>query len=242
MPDEASSAAAVEASAAAQPEPVASAAAAAAAAAAEEAGKVAGACAQPLLMDVFDPTQPLDLTRLCVETDTRRGAGQVRAEIIRASQGGPATQAMREWAVLGWYELAALEVLRARCCADPAPVTLPAPTGSCSSVPNALDDLRAAVRAGRDTAGPMARFRAAADCHATSGWGSAYTYSRPQPAEAEVLRKLLLRASATTKSAVAPPARRTPRSTPAKPVVPSAAWPSRPPDPASSSSEPYSTR
>jgi hypothetical protein len=151
---------------------------------------------------------------------------------------------MREWAVLGWYELAALEVLRARCCADPAPVTLPAPTGSCSSVPNALDDLRAAVRAGRDTAGPMARFRAAADCHAISGWGSAYTYPRPQPAEAEVLRKLLSRAKATANGRVAPPARKTPRSTPAaRPAPPSAAWPSAlPSDPASSSSEPYMTR
>jgi hypothetical protein len=58
---------------------------------------------------------------------------------------------MKEWALLGWYELAAFSVIRARCCPSPPPLQLPEVRG-CTPVPDLLAGISAAAAATTDPA------------------------------------------------------------------------------------------
>jgi len=55
---------------------------------------------------------------VCSEPNPLRGGTSVRSRLVLGG-GGAVTDGMRLWAGLGWYEMAAYAVLRARCCASP---------------------------------------------------------------------------------------------------------------------------
>ncbi len=82
---------------------------------------------------------------VCAQRDPRKGAPAVREVVVRASQ-GRVTDGMREWALLGWYELAAYAAIRGRCCPGAAPLELPVTPGSCPDFGDALRAISAAAR------------------------------------------------------------------------------------------------
>jgi hypothetical protein len=58
---------------------------------------------------------------------------------------------MKEWALLGWYEMAAFSVVRARCCPSAPPLQLPEAHG-CAPMPDVLAGIAAAATATADPA------------------------------------------------------------------------------------------
>jgi serine/threonine-protein kinase len=64
---------------------------------------------------------------LCTETDPRAGAGKLHAAVVSAAPKGgvPPTEAMKIFARIGWYDMAAFAVVRAGCCPEAPPISLP---------------------------------------------------------------------------------------------------------------------
>jgi hypothetical protein len=70
----------------------------------------------------FERGRP-DFAFVCDERYPRKAVTQIQAQLSLDQWGtGEATVGMREWAVLGWYELAALAVFRGHCCAAARPL------------------------------------------------------------------------------------------------------------------------
>ncbi len=112
-----------------------------------------------------------DFGFVCDESDPRRGAPKVRSLVVLVAH-GHVTDAMREWAVLGSYELAAYAAMRGRCCAAPRPIELPPSPGSCPSMQDALNRVSAAAHPGVDESeqdGAAKGFREALLCVEKSG-------------------------------------------------------------------------
>jgi hypothetical protein len=141
----------------------------------------------------FESVEPVDQKAVCSETDPRRGALAIRSRLVLASGGRP-TDAMREWALLSWYEMAAFAVVRARCCAAPPPVKLPPPVGVCDPLDHALDALGAAASGQGDVEPDLARLRKALACAALNGGDAGYPYKgRPPDGSESALLKTIER-------------------------------------------------
>jgi hypothetical protein len=128
----------------------------------------------------FESTEPIDQKVVCSETDPRKGALAIRSRLVLANGGRP-TDAMREWALLSWYEMAAFAVVRARCCAAPPPVKLPPPVGVCDALDHALDALGAAASGQGDVEPAIVRLRRALLCAALNGGDAGYSYKGKPP-------------------------------------------------------------
>jgi eukaryotic-like serine/threonine-protein kinase len=101
----------------------------------------ANTCLANLLApETFLPTQSPSLASVCEETDPRVGAAKIMEQVVLGGKGRSVTVAMREWAMMGWYELATFTVMRAQCCPQAKPITLPL-SGTCPSMSDALDNL-----------------------------------------------------------------------------------------------------
>jgi eukaryotic-like serine/threonine-protein kinase len=113
---------------------------------------------------------PADFSFVCGESRPREAVTRVQAELSRDQWGtGEATMGMREWAVLGWYQLAALSVFRGQCCRSPQPLLwsfkLACP------IDKAVEQLEAAVRANDPAAveAATAEFTRTATCLTRQG-------------------------------------------------------------------------
>ncbi|MBW2524914.1 MAG: hypothetical protein JRI23_12090 [Deltaproteobacteria bacterium] len=99
----------------------------------------------------FEGFEP-DFGFLCTETNPRKGATALKTQIVLGGGSGHATEAMQQWALLGWYEMGAYAAVRARCCSDDAPpLTTPASLAHCQ-LDDSLENLRAAVVGSSDEA------------------------------------------------------------------------------------------
>ena len=68
----------------------------------------------------FDKAKP-DLSFVCTDPFPLRGVTRVQSQVALGRWGkGGMSEGMREWAALGWYQIAAYAVFRGRCC-DSAP-------------------------------------------------------------------------------------------------------------------------
>jgi hypothetical protein len=137
------------------------------------------ACVSPLFaQDTFDAGAVPDLTSLCAETSPTKGADALRRAIVRAGLGRPVSEGMREWALLGWYELAAFAVVRAHCCSQPGPIAMPAAEGGCVPIDTALNELAAAANRGTavEVDEALARYTGAVNC--ITRYGEAKLVSR----------------------------------------------------------------
>lgn len=57
---------------------------------------------------------------VCDATDPRRAAMGLKARLVYAQRkGGPVTDAMKEWSILNWYELAFVSIVQQTCCVTP---------------------------------------------------------------------------------------------------------------------------
>lgn len=106
------------------------------------------------LRELFPPDTFTDgassLTFVCEEASPVRGAPQVREALVRDGK-GKVTDGMKEWAVLGYFELGAYAVMRGRCCsADVAPLDLPISPGKCPPLAEPLGAVAQASRPGTD--------------------------------------------------------------------------------------------
>ncbi|MFO0619729.1 MAG: hypothetical protein U0414_44505 [Polyangiaceae bacterium] len=117
-----------------------------------------------------------NFTFICDETDPRKVASNIRATVIRSARGG-VSDAMREWAVMGWYEYAAFASMRGRCCPGAAKIVLPSQGGVCPAMDDALNKIGETSRPGvseEEQDAAMKGFRESLLCISRSGVHGVY--------------------------------------------------------------------
>ncbi len=124
--------------------------------------------------DSFDSAT--DFSFVCAEADPAKGGAAVRTQLVRARHN--VSLGMKEWALLGWYEMAAFSVIRSRCCASPPKLQVPE-VGTCAPIPEILDGVAAAAKATTDPADKALRhavdaFTTAIHCIVRSGVAARY--------------------------------------------------------------------
>jgi hypothetical protein len=102
--------------------------------------------------DSFDRSP--DFSALCSETDPLKASGVIKKELVRARH--TISDGMREWALLGWYELPTASLVRSRCCPSPAPFEYPE-TKSCKPMAEVLAPLDRAAASTSDPADKAVR-------------------------------------------------------------------------------------
>lgn len=163
-------------------------------------GSVA-ACMRPLFAEgTFNPDSEPDLAFVCDERDARRGGAMIRSTIVHAAADKRISEGMREWALLGWYELAAYAVVRTRCCPNAEPIA-PGPLAQCGPLDEAMTSMEKLAGTARDVEDPAVK--AALDLYARGirkcmvEHRATRPYARddaPQGGEVTVFKKTLARA------------------------------------------------
>ena len=147
-----------------------------------------GACLVNLFPeDSFAEGAHPKLEVVCRENDPRKGAQKVHEALVIAGMGRTVSDGMREWAVMGWYELAAFAAVRGRCCPDPTPLELPPSPGTCNSMQDALNAVAKAARPGAkepEQQDSLNAFRKSLSCMLKSGKSKPFG-SYPKPAGGE---------------------------------------------------------
>ncbi|HSN98808.1 MAG TPA: hypothetical protein VLS89_11005 [Candidatus Nanopelagicales bacterium] len=142
------------------------------------------ACVAPLFPEGTFSKKIPDLSFVCTEPDPRRGVGHIKKQVVLGTANGLVSDGMREWALLGWYELAAFAVLRARCCQDAPPLTLPPTPPPCAPLDKTLDELGAAAIAAPSIDDPaykavQKRFHDTLYCLVRTGGTSIFGHTGP---------------------------------------------------------------
>lgn len=132
-----------------------------------ELGK-AGSCVASYLPKGAFAKEP-DLGFLCSEQDPNKAAQALRVAIVGSAPKGAVTDAMKLWARLGWYDMAAYAVIRAGCCEEPKDLDLAAPASSCDAMSEALRDLAKNVVAGKTYEDDLKKYTAAIHCELNAG-------------------------------------------------------------------------
>ena len=128
---------------------------------------------------------------VCDETDPRSGAEKLRVSVINGAK-GPTTEAMKIFSRIGWYDMAAFSVVRAGCCENAKPLTLPAPSNGCSALDEALREVGSAVVAARSYDESLKRYTAAVHCEMNAGRGSLFRHpNRPSGGEDSAFGELV---------------------------------------------------
>ncbi|WP_437997784.1 hypothetical protein WMF26_45200 [Sorangium sp. So ce185] len=194
--------------AAAAPVDAGAASADAAASAAPDAAANFAACAMPIFPGKgVDAATAGQLGFLCTEVDPMKGVAALKGHLARAAGPEGISDATKEWGVLGWYDMAALAALRARCCHAPPPLALPRAPEGCLPLDEALNDLGAAVASAsapddRAVARASRRYTRAAQCVVRVGAATWYgRKSKPNGGEASAFKKVLARALQQTTQA-----------------------------------------
>ncbi|WP_437657082.1 hypothetical protein [Sorangium sp. So ce1182] len=159
------------------------------------------ACMAPLFPGrSIDAETAGQLSFVCAEVDPMKGVAALKSHLAQAAGAGGVSDATKEWAVLGWYDMATLAALRARCCDAPPPFELPRAPEGCPPVDAALNDLGAAVAAAsspgdRALAKAARRYTRTVQCVVRVGAASRYgRKNKPNGGEASAFKKVLARA------------------------------------------------
>ena len=116
-----------------------------------------------------------DFSGVCDVTDPRAGADKLRVAIVAsAPKTNGATDAMKIFARIGWYDMAAFAVVRAGCCPDAKPLELPEASKSCSSMADALQEVGKEVVANHPAEESLKKYTAAIHCELNVGRGQAF--------------------------------------------------------------------
>ena len=116
-----------------------------------------------------------DFSGMCDETDPRSGADKLRVAVVgSAPKDGGATDAMKIFARIGWYDMAAFAVVRSGCCPDAKPLTLPAPSKTCGAMDEALREIGQEVVAMHGAEEALKKYTAAIHCEVNLGRGPIY--------------------------------------------------------------------
>jgi hypothetical protein len=135
---------------------------------------------------------PADFAFVCREANAMRGGLAVKARLINGAD-GKVTDAMREWAGLEWYEMAAFSFLRARCCARP--VTLAWRFKPACPLQKVLDEIELVVRSRDDAklAPVIAEYTKTVRCLNKLGQSKNFGHTVPPGAGATLISNMLKR-------------------------------------------------
>jgi hypothetical protein len=111
-----------------------------------------------------------DMSWVCEESDPRTGAEKLRIAIVNSSKGN-VNEAMKIFARMGWYDMAAFAVVHAGCCENAKPLELPPPSSGCTALSDSLREIGSAVVASRSYDEPMKTYTAAVHCEVNAGKG-----------------------------------------------------------------------
>jgi serine/threonine protein kinase len=135
--------------------------------------KLATCVAGYLPKGAFD--KPPVMAPLCDETDPRAGGSKLRAAVVGGARpGSPPSEAMKLVSRLGWYEMATFAVIRAGCCPEAKPISLPPPSKSCSPMDAALRELGKAAVNGQSYEQPLKAYSEAVACEVRNGRAPLY--------------------------------------------------------------------
>ena len=134
----------------------------------ESTDKVGSCVAGYLPKGTFDKAP--DMSWVCEESDPRNGAEKLRVAVVAGAKGAT-TEAMKIFARIGWYDMAAYAVVRAGCCESAKPLSLPPPSPNCTPMDEALRDIASAVVASRGYDEPLKTYTAAIHCEVNAGKG-----------------------------------------------------------------------
>jgi serine/threonine protein kinase len=116
-----------------------------------------------------------DFSGFCDQSDPRAGADKLRVAIVAsAPKTGGATTAMKIFARIGWYDMAAFAVVRAGCCPDAKPLELPEASKTCSSMSEALQEVGKEVVANHPAEESLKKYTAAIHCEVNVGRGQLF--------------------------------------------------------------------
>jgi hypothetical protein len=136
--------------------------------------------------------KPPDVSWMCKERDPREGGIKLRAAVVQGAPAGAPTDAMKLFARLGWYEMAAFAVIRAGCCEDSEAITLPDPSPNCKRMDEPLRELGQAVVAGQNHEAYLKGFNDAIHCELNAGRAAVYRRAgRPQGGEDSAFQELV---------------------------------------------------
>ncbi|XXT18468.1 hypothetical protein WME94_50390 [Sorangium sp. So ce429] len=159
------------------------------------------ACMAPLFPGrSVDAETAGQLSFICAEVDPMKGVAALKGHLAQAAGAGGVSDATKEWGVLGWYDMATLAALRARCCDAPPPFELPRAAEGCPPVDAALNDVGAAVASAsspgdRALAKAARRYTRTVQCVVRVGAASRYgRKNKPNGGEASAFKKVLARA------------------------------------------------
>jgi len=108
-----------------------------------------------------------DVEWLCTETDPRAGADKLRVAVVKAApKGGSPSDAMKIFSRIGWYDMTAFAVVRAGCCPEAPPITLP---DTKCGMDSALRDVGDAVISTRGVAEPLKKYTDSIHCELNRG-------------------------------------------------------------------------
>ena len=101
---------------------------------------------------------------LCVTDDPRAGQRRMRSALVTAAGARRLTNAMRLWSRMRWYRMAGFAVVRAACCENAAPLTLPRLPG-CEPLEQILGQLGQAVIRNEDIDDIVGRYTTSIKCN-----------------------------------------------------------------------------
>lgn len=111
-------------------------------------------------------TKTPDVEWLCTETDPRIGADKLHSVIVAAGPRAGASDAMKIFSRIGWYAMPAFAVVRAGCCPDAPPLSLP--EAHCE-MDKKLRDIGDAVVAAHDVTDPLKAYTESIHCELNRG-------------------------------------------------------------------------
>jgi hypothetical protein len=172
------------------------------AAASASPGDVA-ACLFPLFAENTFVDPPTRLNTICQIGDPRKGGEIIRTEVILAGERRVLSDGMREWAILGWYEMPAFGMLQEACCPSHPELDIPITMPPCE-IEGPLNDLiKIATSPDSDDAKVKAAVKAytrEAKCIARAGASDSYgRKTGPQGGEDVAFKKTLDRVRAAAK-------------------------------------------
>jgi hypothetical protein len=134
-----------------------------------------------------------DLEWLCSETDPRVGGEKLHGAVVSGAPKGPPTEAMKIFARIGWYDMAAFAVVHNGCCPDARPISIPEGKSECA-MDVALREVGDAVMASRDVEGPLKKYTESIHCELNHGGAKTLRHSgRPEGGEDTAFKDLLKR-------------------------------------------------
>jgi hypothetical protein len=110
-----------------------------------------------------------DLAFVCSESDPRNGAEKLHGAVVTGAPRGQVTEAMKIFAKIGWYDMAAFAVVRAGCCPDAAPLGIPKLSDSCSKMDESLREVGDAVVAMKPVEPALKKYTESIHCELNSG-------------------------------------------------------------------------